>query len=65
VIPRRYSMMSLLLQSFTVVRNKGVSKGFGIGVKTLPLSLIFYKNFITWAKKIKYFRILLLINLST
>jgi len=34
------------------------------GVKP-PLSLIFYKNVMTGAKEINYFRILLLVNLST
>jgi len=43
--------------------SKGVRK-VGLGVET-PLSLIFYKNFITWAKEINCFRILFLVNLST
>ena len=41
----------------------GASKG-GLGLKS-PLTLIFYKNFITCAKQINRFRIHLLVNLST
>jgi len=39
------------------VNTKGVRKGF-FGVNPPPLSLIFYKIFITCAKEIKCFRIL-------
>jgi len=38
------------------VNIKGVRKGGGLGLS--PLSLIFYKNFITFAKEINCFRIL-------
>jgi len=39
------------------VSARGVRKGRG-GIEKKPLSLIFYKNFITFAKKINCFRIL-------
>ena len=45
------------------VSTKDVRKG-GLGL-TPPLSLIFYKNFITLAKEINCFGILLLVYLST
>jgi len=37
---------------------KCVRKGVGVGVKTSPLSLIFYENFITGVNEINCFRIL-------
>jgi len=40
-----------------IEKGKGVRKGEGLGLKS-PLSLIFYKNFITCAKDINCFRIL-------
>jgi len=49
---------------FAIVLNKGVRKG-GVGVKTPPLSLIFYKNFITFATRLSVFAYFLLVNLST
>jgi len=44
---------------------KGVRKGVGFGGLKPPLSLIFYKNFITCAKEIKCFAKFLFINLLT
>ena len=40
------------------------ARGVGVGVKT-PLSLIFYKNFITFARSLSVFAYFLLVNLST
>ena len=45
-------------------QQQGRTQG-GFGVKNPPLSLIFYKNFITCAKEIKCFAKFLFINLST
>jgi len=50
------SLETLFEENKQVVKHKGVGKG-GIGVKPTPLSLIFYKNFITCAKEINCFRI--------
>jgi len=44
--------------------SKGVRKG-GVGDKLPPLQFDIYKIFITCAKEMKCFRILLLVNLST
>jgi len=44
-----------------VINNKGVRKGGGL---TLPLSLIFYKNFITFERRLIVFAYFLLVNLS-
>jgi len=41
---------------------KGVRKGLGL---TPPLSLIFYKNFITFARRLIVFAYFLIVNLST
>jgi len=43
---------------------KGVRKGEGLELKP-PLSLIFYKNFITFARRLNVFAYFLLVNLST
>jgi len=52
------------LALYEVAEFKGVRKGLGVfGVNPPPLSLIFYKSFITCAKEISCFRILLLVNL--
>ena len=45
------------------LHNKGVRKG--VGVKNPPLSLIFYKNFATFARRLGVFAYFLLVNLST
>ena len=44
--------------------SKGVRKGEGLGLNP-PLSLIFYKNFITLARRLIAFAYFLLVNLST
>ena len=53
---RMTSLETLFEENKQVVKHNGVGKG-GIGVKPTPLSLIFYKNFITCAKEINCFRI--------
>jgi len=50
--------------SRTIMEIKVVRKGGGVGVKTPPLSLIFYKNFITFARRLRVFAYFLLVNLS-
>ena len=45
-------------------KSKGVRKGGVLGL-TPPLSLIFYKNFITFARRLSVFAYFLLVNLST
>jgi len=52
------------MMPFRKVVLKGVRKGEG-GVKPPPLSLIFYKNFITFASRLNVFAYFLLVNLST
>jgi len=47
------------------VATKGVRKGGGVGINPPPLSLIFYKNFITFARRLSVFAYFLLVNLST
>ena len=44
---------------------KDVHKGGGLGLKPPPLSLIFYKNFITFARRLSVFAYILLVILST
>jgi len=44
---------------------QGRTQGGDFGVKTSPLSLIFYKNFITFARRWIVFAYILLVNMST
>jgi len=60
----KWSVMNVVCDAMSwSVMNKGVRKG-GVGVNP-PLSLIFYINFITFARRLSVFACFLLVNLST
>jgi len=52
-------------KSLEVTTAMGVRKGRGLGINPPPLSLTFYKNFISCVKEINCFAYFLLVNLST
>jgi len=53
------------LSTDVIFRSQGRTQGVGGGVKIPLLSLIFYKKFITFARRLIVFAYFLLVNLST